>query len=171
MSLTTLVNIDWTIDIMSNTFTALDGITISEGPVHWSTSIGKLQLDTFQKTLLLWYILLWLTLRDIGLKFPQIAADVEFLRRKDCTFPPRSVFRSKQFVCVPGWSNGRHQTDNGPTYHRLNQGLSRGGGGGEVDGVMLHKGPSEGSLSQRRPLLGPSLGWKRLLPLSHLRHY
>ena len=60
-------------------------------------------------------------------------ADVEFLRRKDCTFPPRSVFRSKQFVCVPGWSNGRHQTDNGPTYHRLNQGLSRGGEGGEVD--------------------------------------
>ena len=67
------------------------------------------------------------------MKFPQIAADVEFLRRKDCTFPPRSVFRSKQFVCVPGWSNGRHQTDNGPTYHRLNQGLSRGGGGVEVD--------------------------------------
>ena len=25
--------------------------------------------------------------------------------------------------------------------------------------------------SQRRPLLGPSPGWKRLLPLSHLRHY
>ena len=25
--------------------------------------------------------------------------------------------------------------------------------------------------SRRRPLLGPSLGWKRLLPLSHLRHY
>ena len=25
--------------------------------------------------------------------------------------------------------------------------------------------------SQRRPLLGPSLGWKRLLALSHLRHY
>ena len=25
--------------------------------------------------------------------------------------------------------------------------------------------------SQRRPLLGPSLGWKRLLVLSHLRHY
>lgn len=128
-----------TIDIMSksNTFTALDIITISEGPVHWSTSIGKLQLDTFQKTLLLWYILLWLTLQDIGLKFPQIEADVEFLRRKDCTFPPWSVFRSKQFVCVPSWSNGRHQTDNGPTYHRLNQGLNqglnRGGGGGLVD--------------------------------------
>ena len=124
-----------TIDIMSksNTFTALDIITISEGPVRWSTSIGKLQLDTFQKTLLLWYILLWLTLQDIGLKFPQIEADVEFLRRKDCTFPPWSVFRSKQFVCVPSWSNGRHQTDNGPTYHRLNQGLNRGGGGGLVD--------------------------------------
>ena len=116
-----------TIDIMSksNTFTALDIITISEGPVHWSTSIGKLQLDTFQKTLLLWYILLWLTLQDIGLKFPQIEADVEFLRRKDCTFPPWSVFRSKQFVCVPSWSNGRHQTDNRPTYHRLNQGLNQ----------------------------------------------
>ena len=25
--------------------------------------------------------------------------------------------------------------------------------------------------SRRRPLLGPSPGWKRLLPLSHLRHY
>ena len=25
--------------------------------------------------------------------------------------------------------------------------------------------------SQRRPLQGPSPGWKRLLPLSHLRHY
>ena len=25
--------------------------------------------------------------------------------------------------------------------------------------------------SCRRPLLGPSRGWKRLLPLSHLRHY
>ena len=24
---------------------------------------------------------------------------------------------------------------------------------------------------RRRPLLGPSPGWKRLLPLSHLRHY
>ena len=34
---------------------------------------------------------------------------------------------------------------------------------------------SEGSESRRRPLLGPLLGpspgWKRLLPLSHLRHY
>ena len=30
---------------------------------------------------------------------------------------------------------------------------------------------SEGSSSRRRPLLGPSPGWKRLLPLSHLRHY
>ena len=27
------------------------------------------------------------------------------------------------------------------------------------------------SQSRRRPLLGPSPGWKRLLPLSHLRHY
>ena len=25
--------------------------------------------------------------------------------------------------------------------------------------------------TRRRPLLGPSPGWKRLLPLSHLRHY
>ena len=29
----------------------------------------------------------------------------------------------------------------------------------------------EVSQSQRRPLLGPSPGWKRLLVLSHLRHY
>ena len=34
--------------------------------------------------------------------------------------------------------------------------------------LVLEKVPSEGSLS---PLLGPSPGWKRLLPLSHLRHY
>ena len=36
---------------------------------------------------------------------------------------------------------------------------------------VLEKVPSEGSQSRRRPLLGPSPGWKRLLPLSHLRHY
>lgn len=126
-----------TIDIMSksNTFTALDIITISEGPVHWSTSIGKLQLDTFQKTLLLWYILLWLTLQDIGLKFPQIEADVEFLRRKDCTFPPWSVFRSKQFVCVPAGVMGVIR----PTMDQLiiawtkDWTKNRGGGGGLVD--------------------------------------
>ena len=34
-----------------------------------------------------------------------------------------------------------------------------------------NKWPSEGSQSRRRPLLGPSPGWKRLLALSHLRHY
>ena len=34
-----------------------------------------------------------------------------------------------------------------------------------------NEGPSEGLKSRRRPLLGPSPGWKRLLPLSHLRHY
>ena len=37
--------------------------------------------------------------------------------------------------------------------------------------VVLQKVPSKGSWSRRRPLLGPSPGWKRLLPLSHLRHY
>ena len=37
--------------------------------------------------------------------------------------------------------------------------------------VVLEKVPSEGSQSRRRPLLGPSPGWKRLLLLSHLRHY
>ena len=37
--------------------------------------------------------------------------------------------------------------------------------------ILLQKVPSEGSKSRRRPLLGPSPGWKRLLPLSHLRHY
>ena len=37
--------------------------------------------------------------------------------------------------------------------------------------LVLEKVPSEGSQARRRPLLGPSPGWKRLLPLSHLRHY
>ena len=43
--------------------------------------------------------------------------------------------------------------------------------------LVLQKVPSEGSYSQRRPLLGPSPGWKRLLPLAAftfktlLRHY
>ena len=37
--------------------------------------------------------------------------------------------------------------------------------------VVLQKVASEGSWSRRRPLLGPSPGWKRLLPLSHLRYY
>ena len=37
--------------------------------------------------------------------------------------------------------------------------------------LVLQKVPSEGSQSRRRPLLRPSRGWKRLLPLSHLRHY
>ena len=37
--------------------------------------------------------------------------------------------------------------------------------------LVLQKFPSEGSQSRRRPLLGPSPGWKCLLPLSHLRHY
>ena len=31
--------------------------------------------------------------------------------------------------------------------------------------------PQPAVQSRRRPLLGPSPGWKRLLPLSHLRHY
>ena len=40
-----------------------------------------------------------------------------------------------------------------------------------VSCLVLEKVPSKGSITRRSPLLGPSPGWKRLLPLSHLRHY
>ena len=41
----------------------------------------------------------------------------------------------------------------------------------DLSGSAANRSIVEVVQSRRRPLLGPSPGWKRLLPLSHLRHY
>ena len=70
-----------------------------------------------------------------------------------------------------GGHHGVHQPPHGSVpAHMPPTWLSRGWG----EWVVLYNDPSVPQpvvQSRRRPLLGPSPGWKRLLALSHLRHY
>ena len=50
-------------------------------------------------------------------------------------------------------------------------GLPYAGHVGHIVGSAANRLIGEVEQSRRRPLLGPSPGWKRLLALSHLRHY
>ena len=75
----------------------------------------------------------------------------------------------------------RRHGDTGPRYREILK-LNPGPGISVTSGIPAASAATLGTSaanrligevvqSRRRPLLGPSPGWKQLLPLSHLRHY